>query len=160
MKDSKKSPRKVSDSESESGEGPSAATQESRSCRWHCSQGACRPLLGSWRKEKQFPGAGSNRNTTPPEEPRRKALNQTKPGFFRDLTGPSRHHTQALTAHGDASPALLATIGYTLRLYYVNPGKATSLQGCLGEGWAISGSHTNFSAHFSSLTSTPAPSQS
>lgn len=56
----------MSDSESEGGEGPPAATQESRSQPWHCSQGEHSPLLGSWRKEKQFPGAGSDRNTTPP----------------------------------------------------------------------------------------------
>lgn len=115
------------------GEGPSAATQESRSRRWHSSQGEHSPLLGSWRKEKQFPGAGSDRNTTPPgaletgPESKRTRLLPGSAWALR-IRAPSCHHTQELTARTRRAHLLtvLATTVSTLRPHYVNPGKATS----------------------------------
>lgn len=59
------------DSESGRGGGAAAATQESRSR----SQGEQSPVLGTWRKEKPFPGAGSDRDTTLLRAP------QTGPGI-------------------------------------------------------------------------------
>lgn len=70
MKDSERVQEKCQTVSQRRGEGPSAATQESRSQPWLCSQGEHGPLLGSWRKEEQFPGAGSDRNTTPLRSPR------------------------------------------------------------------------------------------
>lgn len=89
MKDSERLQEKCQTVSQRSGEGPSAATQESKSQPWLSSQGEHGPLLGSWRKEKQFPRVGSDRNAThTPEEPQRQALNQRERGFFRDLPGP------------------------------------------------------------------------
>jgi hypothetical protein len=68
----------VPDSESGGGGRAAAATQDSRSC----SQGEHSPVLGSWRKEKPFPGAGSDRNTTPPEEPQRQAPESKRTGLL------------------------------------------------------------------------------
>lgn len=158
------------------GEGPSAATQESRSRLWHSSQGEHSPLLGSWRKEKQFPGAGSDRNTTPPgaletgPESKRTRLLPGSAWALR-IRGPSCHPTQELTARTRRAHLLtvLATTVSTLRPHYVNPGKATSpwapskqrLFGGRGLERDISGplrSPAHSSVHLSSPKA-PAPSQ-
>lgn len=54
---------------------------------WHRSQGARPPSPGPRRKEKRFPGAGSDRNTTPPGAPE-PGPESERAGFFRDLPGP------------------------------------------------------------------------
>lgn len=63
------------------------------------------PPRSWWRRERPFPGAGSDRNATPPRA-WRQALNQRAPGFFRDLrtsSPPATAHARAPDSPGDAS---------------------------------------------------------
>lgn len=89
------------------GEGPPAATQESRFPTVALFPGCAQPPPRSWRKEKQFPGAGSDRNPTPPGAPETgpesKRTTRLLPGsaWALRIRLPSCQHTQELTVQGE-----------------------------------------------------------
>lgn len=96
----------MSDSESEGGGGASSSYPGIRIPDRGPVPREHSPLPGSWRKEKQFPGAGSDRNTTPPGAPEpgpESKRTRLLPGsaWALRIRPPSCQHTQELTVQGE-----------------------------------------------------------